>query len=110
MQVVSYPRRLLLQRHVRDVVDRIQHARWIRIEHSEQGLQVGMRVRYFGIEQTAGTVTPGRRADLVLLDANPLTDIGNVRRIHAVVAAGRLLDRKDLDDVLAQVKSAAAKP
>ncbi len=44
--------------------------------------------------------------DLVLLDANPLTDITNVRRIRAVVVAGRFLDRKELDSVLAQVRIA----
>ncbi len=64
--------------------------------------------RYFRLEQTAGTVEPGRRADLALLDGNPLTDIANVRRVHAVVVAGRLLERRELDDVLAQVKRAAA--
>ena len=49
--------------------------------------------RYFRLEQTAGTVEPGRRADLVLLDANPFADVANVRRIRAVVVAGRLLER-----------------
>src|SRR5438093_6022026 len=56
--------------------------------------------RYFGIEQTAGTVAPGRRADLVVLDRNPLMDISNVSRIRAVILAGRLLDRKELDGLL----------
>lgn len=37
----------------------------------------------------SGTVEIGATADLVLLDANPLIDIGNSRRIHGVVAAGR---------------------
>jgi imidazolonepropionase-like amidohydrolase len=64
--------------------------------------------RYFGIERTAGAVASGRRADLVLLDANPLTDIGNVRRINAVVVAGRLLDRKELDNALVNARIAAA--
>jgi len=63
--------------------------------------------RYFGLQQTLGSVAPGRRADLVLLDANPLTDISSVRRIRAVLVAGRLLDRKELDNVLARVKIAA---
>src|ERR1043166_1744576 len=65
--------------------------------------------RYLGIESTHGTVTPGKTADLVLLDANPLTDIANVRKIRAVVVRGRLLDRAELDSVLAEVKVAAAK-
>jgi imidazolonepropionase-like amidohydrolase len=51
-----------------------------------------------------GTVSPGRAADLVLLDANPLEEIGNTKKIHAVVLRGRYLDREQLDQVLEQVK------
>jgi hypothetical protein len=65
--------------------------------------------RYFGISDTAGSVASGRRADLVLLDANPLADIANVRRIRGVVAAGRFLDRKELDTLLTQAKTAASR-
>jgi hypothetical protein len=65
--------------------------------------------RYFGVEQTLGSVATGKTADLVLLDANPLTDIKNVGRIRAVVVRGRLLDRKELDKLLAQVKTAASR-
>ena len=43
-----------------------------------------------------GTIEVGKRADLVLLDANPLDDIRNVRRIHAVVLGGKVLDRSRL--------------
>ena len=50
--------------------------------------------RYFGLQETAGSVVPGQRADLVLLDANPLSDIANVRPIRAVIVAGRLLEGK----------------
>jgi imidazolonepropionase-like amidohydrolase len=63
--------------------------------------------RYLGREKTFGSIAPGKVADLVLLDANPLDEIGNVRRIHAVVVAGRPLDRRELDRVLAQVKDDA---
>ncbi len=63
--------------------------------------------RYFGLQQTLGRVAPGHRADLVLLDANPLTDITSIRRIRAVVVAGRLLDRQELDRILAHVRVAA---
>ena len=49
-----------------------------------------------------GSIAAGRRADLVLLDANPLTDIRNARRIRAVVLAGKLLDRPALDRLLAE--------
>jgi hypothetical protein len=64
--------------------------------------------RYFGLQQTAGSVASGQSADLVLLDASPLTDITNIRRIRAVIVAGRFLDRTDLDKLLAQTKNAAA--
>lgn len=49
-----------------------------------------------------GTVEMGKLADFVLLDANPLEDITNVRRIHAVVADGRLFDRSALDGFLSR--------
>ena len=62
--------------------------------------------RYFGLQGTVGTVAAGQRADLVVLDANPLTDISNIRQIRAVVVAGRLLDRSDLDKTLADVRRA----
>ena len=39
----------------------------------------------------AGTIAAGKRADLVLLDGDPLADIANTRKIRAVVYGGRLL-------------------
>ena len=56
--------------------------------------------RYFGIAAEAGTIGKGKRADLVLLDANPLEDIRNANKISAVVVRGRVLDRKELDRLL----------
>jgi len=55
-----------------------------------------------------GTVERGKLADLVLLDANPLEDIANTRKIRAVVLAGRYLDRTELDRMLKGVEQAAA--
>jgi imidazolonepropionase-like amidohydrolase len=63
--------------------------------------------RYLGREMTLGTIAAGRLAGLVLLDANPLQDIANVRRIRAVFTAGRLLDRSALDQLLSQARAAA---
>ena len=57
-------------------------------------------------EKDLGTVQAGKLADLVLLDANPLDQIANARRINAVVANGRLYDRKALDDLLSQLATA----
>jgi imidazolonepropionase-like amidohydrolase len=53
--------------------------------------------RYFGIEAQTGSIAAGKRADLVLLNANPLEDIRNTRRIAQVVVRGRILDRRRLD-------------
>jgi len=47
---------------------------------------------YFDILATAGTVEPGKFADLVILDANPLVDVANYRSVSSVVANGRLYD------------------
>jgi hypothetical protein len=56
-----------------------------------------------------GEVAPGNVADVVVLDANPLTDIRNTRKILAVVADGRYYDRAHLDGILAGVQQAAKK-
>src|SRR5690606_17211392 len=56
--------------------------------------------RFFGIEDEAGTVAPGRRADLLLLEANPLDDIGAVERIAGVMIDGRWLSGEAIRDRL----------
>jgi imidazolonepropionase-like amidohydrolase len=63
---------------------------------------------YLGAADSIGTVAPGRAADLVLLDADPTADIRNVRRIRAVIARGRYLDRAALDALLAGAERAAS--
>ena len=62
---------------------------------------------YLGEEKTAGTVAVDKRADLVLLDADPLAAIGNVRKIAGVMANGRWLPRPELDKMLAGVAESA---
>ena len=51
-------------------------------------------------ESDFGSISAGKVADLVLLDANPLDDIRNTQRIAAVVAGGKLLRRSALDSLL----------
>jgi imidazolonepropionase-like amidohydrolase len=60
---------------------------------------------WLGLADSIGTVTEGKVADLVLLDANPLVDIGNTRRIAAVLLRGRLLDRDALMRLMAEVRA-----
>ena len=62
---------------------------------------------YFDRRGDFGTVEAGRLADLVLLDADPTTDIRHTRRIAAVVQGGRLLARPDLDRILAAIEAYA---
>ena len=64
--------------------------------------------RLLGRDKELGTVQVGKLADLVLLDADPLQQTANTRRINAVVLNGRLLDRQLLDDILARLAAANA--
>jgi imidazolonepropionase-like amidohydrolase len=50
-----------------------------------------------------GVIAPGRRADLLVLDANPLDDIRNTRRISAMYLAGKEVDRAALKAALMRV-------
>ncbi len=55
---------------------------------------------YLGLEHQQGQIGSGMLADLVLLDANPLEDITNTRRINSVMRDGHLHTREDLDRIL----------
>ena len=66
--------------------------------------------RYAGEQDTAGTIEPGKRADFILLTANPLDSIANTKRIDAVVQSGRLYDRARLDALLAFTRGQAGAP
>jgi imidazolonepropionase-like amidohydrolase len=61
--------------------------------------------RVLELTDSSGTIEPGKFADLVPLDANPLEDIRNTRKIRAVVADGRIYRRADLDHLLFEVES-----
>lgn len=57
-------------------------------------------------DENSGTIAEGRRADLVLVDANPLEDLGCLRTPAGVVAAGRWLPRDEIDRRLAEIAAA----
>ncbi|HEV8075805.1 MAG TPA: amidohydrolase family protein, partial [Candidatus Acidoferrum sp.] len=56
-----------------------------------------------------GSIAPGQRADLVLLDANPLEDIHNTRKVRAVFLKGKYLDRDALAALLNKAAQFAVK-
>ena len=64
--------------------------------------------RMAGQQHLSGTVAPGKAADLLVLDANPLADIRNTQRIHAVVANGRLISQSERERMLADIETEAA--
>jgi imidazolonepropionase-like amidohydrolase len=66
-----------------------------------QALQAATRspAEFLGRLATEGTVQVGKKANLVLLDGDPLADIANTRRVAAVVVAGRLISGTELQTI-----------
>jgi imidazolonepropionase-like amidohydrolase len=65
--------------------------------------------RYLGMLDKLGTVEKGKIADLVLLEANPLTEISNTQKIYAVVIGGKYIPKSDLQEMLKKVEDTASK-
>jgi Amidohydrolase family len=76
-----------------------------------QILQSGTRnvAEYFGIEKETGTVETGKRADLLLLEANPLQDLGNAARRAGVMVRGRWIPESEIQARLEKIAAASAK-
>jgi imidazolonepropionase-like amidohydrolase len=62
---------------------------------------------FVGAGDSLGTIAPGMIADLVVLDADPIASIENVRQIRGVMLGGRWYDRAALDEMLASAARAA---
>lgn len=75
-----------------------------------QALQSGTlnAARYFNAEAEFGTVQTGRRADLILLDENPLKDVANVGRRAGVVLRGRWMPESEIQKMLDEIASSYA--
>jgi imidazolonepropionase-like amidohydrolase len=58
---------------------------------------------YFKAQDDFGTVAAGKRADLLLVDANPLDDVANLQKISGVMVRGRWFSRGDLDKRLGEI-------
>ncbi len=56
--------------------------------------------RALGLEGKAGAVAPGMLADLVILDADPLADIGNLARVHRTIKGGVVYDPEALMEAI----------
>jgi hypothetical protein len=63
--------------------------------------------QFFGMTDSMGSIEVGKTGDLVVLDANPLEDISNTKRISAVIVGGRFLARSDLKSLLEKAEAAA---
>ncbi|MEV0281559.1 amidohydrolase family protein [Streptomyces sp. NPDC050610] len=75
-----------------------------------QSLQSATRTpaHFLGLADRTGTVEEGKTADLLVLDADPLHDIRNTRKIDSVVLRGRLIDAAERRRLLTTVEKAAA--
>lgn len=56
----------------------------------------GTAARILGADGELGTIAVGRLADLVILEADPLADVGNTQHIWRVIQGGRIVDRDAL--------------
>lgn len=65
--------------------------------------------RFMGEADLWGTIAVGKRADMILLRANPLEDLKAIRALEAVFVNGYYLDRTALDSLLEQRAALAAK-
>ena len=74
-----------------------------------QAIETGTRnvAVFYGTTADRGTIAQGKRADLTLLEGNPLADIGNSAKIGAVLLGGRLLTKDDIDKQLAGLRPAS---
>jgi len=52
--------------------------------------------RVMGLDKEVGTVEPGKRADIILVDGNPLESIRNIRNVKYVIAGGKMYDCAEL--------------
>lgn len=72
---------------------------------TQQALNSATRLpaTWLEIDDRVGTVEVGKNADLILLDANPLEDISNIRKISGVFADGKWVSNEDIDKMLSEL-------
>ena len=67
-------------------------------EHDALRVATALGAEAIGLDGDLGSIEPGKLADLVVLEANPLDDIRNTNRIRYVMKNGRLYDAGTLDE------------
>jgi imidazolonepropionase-like amidohydrolase len=72
-----------------------------------EALQTGTTAPAEFLRTNGGSVQTGKDADLLLLNANPLEDISNSRRIHGVMLRGQWLPARELEVRLARFRTGA---
>ena len=60
--------------------------------------------RYLGMDKELGSLEPGKLADLVILDGNPLEDIFNTEKVAYTMVNGRLYDASTMDEIVRREK------
>lgn len=77
-------------------------------EHDALRVGTALGARAIGLDNDIGTVQPGKLADLVILDRNPLDDIRNTNSVRMVMKNGRLYDGNSLDEVWPRQRKAGS--
>jgi len=77
-------------------------------EHEALRVATILGAEGIGLSGDAGSLAPGKLADLIVLDANPLDDIRNTNTIRYVMKNGRLYDGDTLDEVYPSERSMQA--
>ena len=60
---------------------------------------------YLKAKDAFGTIAPGQRGDAVLLEANPLEDVGNCSRIAGVLVRGKWMSGNEIQAGLARISA-----
>ena len=61
--------------------------------------------KHLGIEKEKGKLAKGFDADILIINGNPVRDVKNISKIHAVIKGGRVFNRTELDAMLEAVRT-----